>query len=167
MSRTSEISPLGQRLRRLPGQFLLALVNATAILVIVAAVLALFVLGRVEGAANQVSAAIATTLTSRLSLDRTALATEVAGLRSDLAGYRTALGAQKDEVAERIGARLDRLEAQLASLDAGIAELTEVKGQITDESFRQASAALTDGMLELFHCGRPVAAAEQQVLTSN
>ena len=47
---------MSQRLRRLPGQFLLALINATAILVIVAAVVALIAMARVNTFAENIVA---------------------------------------------------------------------------------------------------------------
>lgn len=156
MSDPSESATLGRRLRRLPGQFLLALVNATAILVILAAVLALVAVGRLEGAAHQVSTIVGARLSPHLTVDGSVLAQEVRGLRDDLASYRTALGEQKAEAEARIAERLDRLELRLVALESGIEELTSVKAQITDETVRQAGAALTDSMLALLHCGRPV-----------
>ena len=46
---------LGRRLVRLPGQLLLALVNATALLVIAACVLSLLVLNRVDTAGERIA----------------------------------------------------------------------------------------------------------------
>ena len=61
--RSYGISP---RLRRLPGQFLLALINATTILVIVAAVLALIAMGRITNFAENIVAKMTEAVLSKL-----------------------------------------------------------------------------------------------------
>ena len=62
----SQQSALSQRLRRLPGQLLLALVNATAVLVILAAILVLVAIGRAEDAAGRVTATVTEALAAHL-----------------------------------------------------------------------------------------------------
>ena len=56
------------RLRRLPGQFLLALINATAILVMVAAVLALIATARINTFAENIVATMTEAVLSKIDL---------------------------------------------------------------------------------------------------
>ena len=57
---------ISQRLRRLPGQFLLALINATAILVIVATVLALVAMARINNFAENIVATMTEAVLSKM-----------------------------------------------------------------------------------------------------
>ena len=56
------------RLRRLPREFLLALINATAILVMVAAILALLAIVRIDNLAGNVAARMTEAVLSRIEL---------------------------------------------------------------------------------------------------
>ena len=60
---------LATALRKVPGQLLLALVNATALLVIVAAVLTLIACSRVVGLASTVASTMTEAVFSRMDVD--------------------------------------------------------------------------------------------------
>lgn len=64
----SDCSGISARLWRLPGQLLLALINATAILVIVAAIFALVVIARINGFAENVVATMTEAVLSKIDL---------------------------------------------------------------------------------------------------
>ena len=70
---------LSLRLRRLPRQLLMALINGTAILVIVAAVLALVATSKVTHLAENVSATMTDAVLSRIDVEPQQL---LAGIRS-------------------------------------------------------------------------------------
>jgi hypothetical protein len=57
---------LRARLRRLPGQLLLALINGTALLVIVAAIIALVAISKVTNLANDVASTMTDAVLSRI-----------------------------------------------------------------------------------------------------
>ena len=57
---------LRARLRRLPGQLLLALINGTALLVIVAAIRALVAISKVANLANDVASTMTNAVLSRI-----------------------------------------------------------------------------------------------------
>jgi hypothetical protein len=59
---------ISARLRRLPAEFLLALINTTAILVIVAAILALVAMVRVENFAGSVVSRMTEAALSKIDL---------------------------------------------------------------------------------------------------
>ena len=61
---------ISARLWRLPGQLLLALINATAILVIVAAILALVAISRINHFAENVTATMTEAVLSKVDLPR-------------------------------------------------------------------------------------------------
>jgi hypothetical protein len=59
---------ISARLRRLPGQLLLALVNATAVLLIVAAILVLVATARIDRFAGNVAATMTEAVLSKIDL---------------------------------------------------------------------------------------------------
>ena len=63
-----DINGISARLRRLPGQLLLVLVNATTILVIVAAILALVAVERINHLAGNVAATMTEAVLSKVGL---------------------------------------------------------------------------------------------------
>ena len=65
---TSETPGLVARLKRLPAQLLLALVNATALLVITACILLVVVLNRVDHAAETIAGKVTDATISRLDM---------------------------------------------------------------------------------------------------
>lgn len=133
------------RLRRLPGQFLLALLNATAILIIVAAVLALTAVSRVEQAAGLVTDAILAEVdvNPQQALDELrALSAEVEGLRTAIAEFEPGGGALLEPARERLEDRLDDLQAQLD----GLAEARHAIVQDGMASIAEGFAELAEGL---------------------
>ena len=68
VSNTAE-DGLGPRLRRLPGQVLVALVNGTAVLIIAAAILTLMVFSRAERFAGNIAATMTDAVLARVDVD--------------------------------------------------------------------------------------------------
>jgi hypothetical protein len=106
MPETSERSELEKRLRRLPGQLALALVNATAVLLIVAALLVIVAFNRVEHAAGRISASLTDAVLAQVKVEpaRTsslqAMQSEIGELRTTLRGIREG-GANRAEDLQR------------------------------------------------------------------
>jgi hypothetical protein len=72
------------RLRKLPAQFLLALINATAILVIVAAVLALVTMVRIDNFAGSVVTSMTEAVLSRIDLPSKDVLANLRNLREEV-----------------------------------------------------------------------------------
>ncbi len=111
------------QLSRVAGKLVLALVNATLILVVLALFLGLRLAGTMERVAEaSVAAAMAQ------ATQFTPLRDEIAGLREQISGLRDDLtslpGDTTGDIAERItavSARLDRIEARLAEVGTDLA----------------------------------------------
>src|SRR2546421_13099536 len=85
---------ISARLRRFPGQLLLALINATAILVIVAATLALVALARIEHFAGNTIAAMTDAILAKVDLP----SKDVLANIQELTGQVRALGKALQEI---------------------------------------------------------------------
>jgi hypothetical protein len=145
-------SELSKRLRRLPGQLLLALVNATAVLVIGAAVLALVAMMRIEHFAGNVAATMTEAVLSKVELPQRnvlanlqTLTTEVRALRSALADLRAGENAP-------LAAEVARLREVLANLNTSLERLRHARSLLTDEAVEQLGRTVTDALVRLKGC---------------
>jgi hypothetical protein len=143
---------ISTRLWRLPWQLLLALVNATAILVIVAAILALVAIARIDHFAENVVATMTEAVLSKVDLPaRDVLAnlrnltTEVRklgnGLREIKAGERPALQSEIEQPKEA-----------LTVLNASVTRLGSARSILTDEAIEQLGRTVTDALVNLRDC---------------
>jgi uncharacterized protein YlxW (UPF0749 family) len=143
---------LGRRLLRLPGQFLVAMINATAILVIAACVLAIIVLDRVNGAAEAVAASVTDATLARLQVSPTEFKARLAVLDDRIAQIATKLdqsGANSDGELVR---QVAQLNATLADLKLAADGIKAAGPEVTDAAFRQAGTILTESLLALRGC---------------
>src|SRR5260370_39840966 len=77
-------SGIAARLWRLPGQLLLALINATAILVIVAAIVALVAIARINGFAENIAATRTEAVLSKVDLPQKDVLANVRNLTAEV-----------------------------------------------------------------------------------
>ncbi|MCJ9731746.1 hypothetical protein [Bradyrhizobium sp. PRIMUS42] len=84
------------RLWKLPGQLLLALINATAILVIVAAILALVAIARVDHLAENVVATMTEAVLSKVDLPAKDVLANLQKLTAEVRALRDAVGGGQD-----------------------------------------------------------------------
>ena len=140
------------RLKRLPGQLLLALVNATALLVIAACVLVIVMLNRVDQASGRIAETVTEAVLSKLEMTP-------AGLKARL----DTLGARIDDLSQQLQTAGDRqdlaLTRELEALNRNLGELTSaaqgigsVGPGVTEAAFRQAGTTLTETLLALRGC---------------
>ncbi|WP_305988057.1 hypothetical protein [Roseibium sp. MMSF_3544] len=143
---------LGARLMRLPGQLLLALVNATALLVIAACVLALVVLNRVDQAGAQLAGTVTEAALSKLDMTP-----------SDLKSSLQAIGGRIEELSVQMESpgngdnraltqQLNALNQNLNDLKLAAQNIGAVGPEVTDAAFRQAGSMLTDSLFALRGC---------------
>jgi hypothetical protein len=143
---------ISARLRRLPAEFLLALINTTAILVIVAAIIALVAMVRVENFAGSVVTTMTEAVLSKIDLpSRDALA-NLRNLRQEV---RT-LGNNLREIKVRenpvIQTEIGRLTEALTALNVSVDRLTNARTALSDEAIGQLGRAVTDTLTKMRGC---------------
>ena len=147
---------MSQRLRRLPGQFLLALINATAILVIVAAVVALIAMARINTFAENIVATMTEAVLSKIDLPSRDV---LANLRNLTEEVRT-LGNTLREINVRENpvahSRIEQLKEALTALNASVDRLANSRTILTDEAIGQLSRVVTDNLTRMRGCASDV-----------
>ena len=102
---------ISARLWRLPGQFLLALINATAILVIAAAILALVAIARINHFAGNLVATMTEAVLSKVDLPAKDVLANLRNLTAEVRTLGNALGEIK--AGENLQSEIVRLKEAL------------------------------------------------------
>ena len=153
---TTEVNRgLAARLRRLPGQLLLALVNATAILVIAACVLVLVAAAKLEGLASDVAVTMTDAILARIDVDPRNARAELQALAADIRGAAAALKDAKAEAKADLTAQIDRLESRLDSVATNLGRLNDGPSLLVDEALARIARALADDLEKLRGCRAP------------
>ena len=140
------------RLRSLPRQLLLALINATAILVIAAAVLALIAMSRMNHFVETIAATMTEAVLSKVDLPAKDV---LANLRNLTAEVRTLGNSLRDIRAvenPRIQAEIAHLQEVLTALSGSVDRLATARANLTDEAIVQLSRTVADALLKLRDC---------------
>jgi hypothetical protein len=140
------------RLRKLPGQLLLALINATAVLVIAAAILALVALARIDHFAGNLAATMTETVLSKLDLPpRDALA-NLRNLTAEVRALRGTLADIKATEQPLLRAEIARLRESLTALHDGVERLASARSALTDETIARLARTAADAVIRLRGC---------------
>jgi hypothetical protein len=126
-------SELSTRLRRLPGQLMLALVNGTAILVIVAAILAIIASSKVTHLAQNVASTMTDAVLSRVDASPRQVVQNIRRVSNDVHTLTVALSRTKTDGISGLGPEVARLNERLASLKANLDELQGARSNLIDE----------------------------------
>jgi len=143
---------ISARLWRLPGQLLLALINATAILVIVAAILALVAIARINHFAGNIVATMTEAVLSKVDLP----SKDVLANIQELTGEVRALGNSLREI--RTGenpvlqSEIVRLKDSLTALSTSVDRLRSSRSIITDEVAARFGDTITQTLMNLREC---------------
>jgi hypothetical protein len=144
------------KLWQIPGRLLLALIDATAILVIIATILALVAIARIDNFAANVVATMTEAALSRIDLpSRDVLANlrtlteEVRALGNDLREIR----ARENPVLQ---SEIARLREALTALDANVDRLTSARTFLTDEAIGRLARSVADTLTKLRGCASNV-----------
>jgi hypothetical protein len=136
--------------------FLLALINATAILVIVAAILVLAVMVRVDNFAGRTVSTMTTAVLSKIDLP----SKDVLGNLRDLTEEVRTLGntLREIKVGENPAVQLEiaRLKEALTALNVSVDRLANARTILTDEAIGQLGRAVSDTLTKLKGCGSNV-----------
>jgi hypothetical protein len=141
---------------KLPGEFLVALINATSILVIVAATLALVAIGRIDNFAGNIVATMTEAVLSKVDLPSKDV---LANLR-DLSGEVRALGNTVREIKAGdnpiLQSEIARLTGALTTLNLSVDRLANARTILTDEAIGQLGRSVTDTLTNMRACGSRV-----------
>jgi len=140
------------RLRRLPGQFLLALINATAILVIFAAILALVAIVRIDNLAENVVATMTEAVLSKIDLPSKDVLANLRNMREDVRMVGNALREIKEGENPILQSELPRLKEALTALNISVDRLTNARTILTNEAIGRLGRSVTDTLTNLRDC---------------
>ena len=145
----AETRKLSERLRQLPGQLLLALVNATAVLVIIAGIVVIIAFNAVNESAARLAGSVTGAVTAEMKIHPQQLHDSINALNTEISAFLAASSEQRS-------ARADQLEAKITALSDAMTQLDETLSaeslRLTDEAIRSATDGITDGLLQLRGC---------------
>jgi hypothetical protein len=147
---------ISARLRRLPVEFLLALINATAILVIVAAILALVAMVRIDNFAGSVVTTMTEAVLSKIDLPSKDVLANLQNLTAEVRTLGNTL--REIKVGENPAVQLEiaRLKEALTALNVSLDRLANTRAILTDEAIGQLGHAVTDTLTKMRGCASNV-----------
>jgi hypothetical protein len=140
------------RLWRLPRQLLLALVNATAILVIVAAILALVAIARINHFAENVVATMTGAVLSKIDLPSKSVLANLPALTAEVRTLGNAVREIRAGENPLLQSEITRLKEALTVLNISVDRLGNARSLLTDEAIGQLARAVTDVLVKLRDC---------------
>jgi hypothetical protein len=151
---------ISARLWSLPGQLLLALINATAILVIVAAILALAALARVDRFAKRTAETITESVLAKIDLPPKEVLANLRNLSAEVRMLGNSIRELKTgENAAAIQLQIGQLRESLAGVDRSVNRLGSARSLLTDEAIGQLGRTVGDTLKSLRGCAAGVAHA--------
>ena len=148
------------RLWKLPGQLLLALINATAILVIVAAILALVAIARIDHFAENVVATMTEAVLSKVDLPAKDVLANLRKLTAEVRALRDAVGGFKTGENPALQIEIAQLKEKLSVLNISVERLRSTRSILTDEAIAQLGRTATDALMKLRDCSSSVGQLE-------
>ena len=143
---------IAARLWRLPRQLLLALINATAILVIVAAILALVAVARIDHFAENVVATMTEAVLSKVDLPPKGVLANLQSLTAEVRALRNAVGEFKPGENPALQSEIAQLKEKLTVLNSSVERLRGARSLLTDEAIGQLGRTATDALVKLRDC---------------
>jgi peptidoglycan hydrolase CwlO-like protein len=143
---------ISARLWRLPGQLMLALINATAILVIVAAIVALVAIARINHFAENITAKMTEAVLSKADLPEREVLANVRNLTAEVRTLGNTLREIKDGELPALQPELAKLKERLSVLNVSIDRIGNARSILTDEAIGQLGRTVTDGLTKLRDC---------------
>ena len=143
---------ISARLRRLPVDFLLALINATTLLVIVAAILALVVMVRIDNLAGRVVTTMTEAVLSKIDLPSKNVLTNLQNLTAEVRTFGNTLRDIKVGDNPVVQVEIARLKEALTALTVSIDRFANARTIFTDEAIAQLGRAVTDTLTQMRGC---------------
>ena len=143
---------ISARLWRLPGQLLLALINATAILVIVAAIVALVAIARINHFAENITAKMTEAVLSKVDLPEREVLANIRNLTAEVRTLGNTLREIRDGERPALQPELAKLREALSVLNVSIDRIGNARSILTDEAIGKLGRTVTDGLTKLRDC---------------
>ena len=147
---------ISARLRRLPVDFLLALMNATAILVIVAAILALVAIVRIDNFAGRVVTTMTEAVLAKIDLPSKDVLANLRNLTEEVRTLDNTLREIKVGENPAVQFEIARLKEALTALNVSVDRLANARTILTDEAIGQLGRAVTDTLTKMRGCASNV-----------
>jgi hypothetical protein len=150
------------RLRRLPHQLVVALINGTAMLVIVAAILALVATSRVTHLAENVASTMTDAVLSRIDVEPRQVLARIHSVGEDVHALKETLKQTKAEEKFRQDPEIEQLTERLGAMQASIERLGDARSMLVDEAIARVARAVAEGLENFRACDKvlPAPAAE-------
>jgi hypothetical protein len=143
---------ISARLWKLPGQLLLALINATAILVIVAAIVALVAIARINHFAENVAATMTEAVLSKVDLPPKNVLANLQNLTAEVRTLGNVLREIKAGEHSALQPEIAQLKEALTVLNTSVDRLGSARSILTDEAIGQLGRTVTDALTKLRDC---------------
>lgn len=143
---------ISSRLRQLPGQLLLALLNGTAILVIAAALLAIAATAKVTQLTEDVAATMTDAVLSRVDVKPRHVIAKIDNLTSEIQSLRVALQEQKAERRAELGPAIRQIKENLAGLERAVQNLSDARSRLVDEAAARLSLSFGEALRDFGSC---------------
>jgi hypothetical protein len=143
---------ISARLWKLPGQLLLSLINATAILVIVAAIVALVAIARINHFAENVVATMTEAVLSKVDLPQKNVFANLQNLTAEVRALGNALREIKEGEHPALQFEIAQLKETLTVLNISVDRLGSARSILTDEAIGQLGQTVTDALMKLRDC---------------
>src|ERR1700730_7913464 len=145
-------SGISARLWRLPGQLLLALINATAILVIVAAIVALVAIAHVNHFAENIVATMTEAVLAKVDLPQKDVLANIRNLTAEVRTLGNTLREIKTGEHPALQPELAQLKEALTVLNVSVDRLGSARSVLTDEAIGQLGRTFSDALTKLRDC---------------
>ncbi|WP_152535744.1 hypothetical protein [Bradyrhizobium sp. Ai1a-2] len=143
---------MSARLWRIPRQLLLALINAMAILVIVAAILALVAMARINHFAEHVAATMTDAVLAKVDLPPKAALANLQNLTAEVRTLGSTLRQIKSGEHPALQSDIEQLKEALTALNISVDRLGNARSLLTDEAIEQLGRTVTDALMRLRDC---------------
>jgi hypothetical protein len=143
---------ISARFWKLPGQLLLALINATAILVIVAAIVALVAIARINHFAENVAATMTEAALSKVDLPSKDVLANLRNLTAEVRTLGDTLREIKAGEHPALQHEMAQLKEELTVLNVSVDRLGSARSILTDQAIGQLGRTVTDALAKLRDC---------------
>jgi len=140
------------KLRKLPMQILLALINATAVLVIIAAILVLVAITHANNFAGNLAATMTEAALSKIDLPSREVLTNLRNLTNEIRTLGNSLRDAREKDDPVLRSEVARLKEALSTLSTGINRLTTARTILTDEAIGQLARSASDTLMKMKGC---------------
>jgi hypothetical protein len=130
----------------------MALINGTAILVIVAAILALVATSKVTHLAENVSATMTDAVLSRIDVEPQQLLAVIQSVGGDVRALAKTLKEARAEGTFRQDPEIERLSERLGTLQASIERLGDARSALIEEAIDRVARGVAEGLENFRAC---------------